>query len=133
MLGGVLQDWITVRGGGGSGVKAVTQSEPCWLDLAGYDDVVLYLDVRELTTTGTLSMNYQTSPSRDEASFINMVTVFTLALTPTPRVDPVLASYAAVPLARFLRWSLTTVDLGTWDATFRILLAAYAPGMQRAG
>jgi hypothetical protein len=42
----ILQDWTTIRGG----VTTVTQSEPDWLDLTPYQDIVFWIDVREAPT-----------------------------------------------------------------------------------
>jgi hypothetical protein len=128
MIGGVIQDWTCVRGA--STVTSVVQGESGYADLADFDDLVLFLDVAELTTGGSISLIYQTSPSRDDASFVALFSPFTLSLTATgnPRVDRILSAYAPVPLARYLRWYLTTTSGGTWDVLFRITYAAYAAG-----
>jgi len=54
----LLQDWITISGQ--SSGTPITQSESNWLDLAEYDDVVFYTDVR--TAQGTVLLAFQTAP-----------------------------------------------------------------------
>jgi hypothetical protein len=46
--------------------------------------------------------------------------------TPTVIKTPMLS--ASVPIARYLRWRLTSTNT-PWDATFRIIVAANSPGM----
>lgn len=118
----IMQDWITIRGA----ANTVTQSESEWLDLAQYQDVVLWIDAREFV--GTVTLNIQTAPTKDE-SFFSVGTVFTttLALGPTAP-QKVLLSVATVPLARYLRWQLTSAT-NPFDATFRIMISANAPGI----
>jgi hypothetical protein len=130
MISGVLQDWTTHRAfnGGNGSIISITQGESGYVDLADYDDLVLYLDVREFTTGATMSMSYQTAVSSDDASFVTMVGPFAISAATTPVVTRILAAYAAVPLARYVRWQLTTTVIGTWDVCFRITYAAFAPG-----
>jgi hypothetical protein len=134
MISGVLQDWTTQRAynGGNGSIVSITQAESGYLDLAEYDDLVVYLDVREFTTGATMSISYQTAVSSDDASFVAgalaMVAPFALSVTTTPVVNRILAAYAPVPLARYVRWQLTTTVVGIWDVCFRITYAAYAPG-----
>ena len=68
-------------------------------------------------------MTYQTAPSKNEAAFKAMVPNFTMAAG--VRIDRIVTAYAAVPPARWFRWSLTHGGI-PWDVTFRIRLAAYA-------
>jgi hypothetical protein len=130
MISGVLQDWTTQKANntGNGYVLSITQGASGYVELADYDDVILYLDVREFTTSATMSMSYQTAVSTDDASFVAMVAPFAIAAATTPVVTRILAAYAAVPLARYLRWQLTTTVVGSWDACFRITYAAFAPG-----
>ena len=114
----ILQDWITVRGS----VTTFTQGEAGWLDLAPHQDVVFYLDVREVTGT-TPTITYQTSPNKEDVLFQNMVTPFNL-VAGNPTVTSIrLNASPAVPLARYVRWQITG-PAGTWDATFRVLAVA---------
>ena len=121
-----MQDWVCISGAGGNPTPLITsipQGADAWLDVLPYEDLVFYLDVKEVTNTVT--MNYETAPIPQESSFLPMVPPF--ALTPGLRVDPVLAAYAAIPRAQFVRWRLTNAGgSGSWDVTFRIWLAAYS-------
>ncbi|HEY3819495.1 MAG TPA: hypothetical protein VGL81_20135 [Polyangiaceae bacterium] len=126
MHGFILQDWTTIRGGGS--VTTVTQQETDWLDLSPYQDIVFWIDVKEVTTTATLYL--QTSPTLDDSFFQSMTTAgIAMAAAAAPTVLPLLMASAstAVPLARYVRWQI--VGTMTWDATFRIALAANSPGM----
>jgi hypothetical protein len=121
----ILQDWTTIRGATST---SIIQGESGWLDLTAYQDCVFWIDTREITGT-TVTMTLQTSPSKDEILFSTMVTAFQLALSTTSAtVKPALLASAPTPLARFVRWQLTGPAV-TWDATFRILVAANSPGM----
>jgi hypothetical protein len=115
----ILQDWTTIR----SSVTTVTQGESEWLDLALHEDVVFYLDVREVTGT-TPTMSYQTSPNKEDVLFQSMAAAINLVNGMATTVTVVrLNASPNVPLARFVRWQITG-PAGTWDATFRILVAA---------
>lgn len=127
----VLTDWTTVRGG--TGGATITQSESEWLDLTQYEDVIFWIDVREVAGP-PVTLNIQTSPTKDD-NFFNAANIyqntglaagtFTAASTPTTKV---LMSSATIPLARYVRWQLTSGS-ATFDATFRIMVSANAPGM----
>jgi hypothetical protein len=114
----ILQDWTTIRGG--SGVSTVTQQETDWLDLAAFQDVVFWIDVKE--TTGSPTLYLQTAPTLDDSFFQAMITGVAMTAAAAPTVLS-----ATVPLARYLRWQI--VGTPTWDATFRIAVAANSPGM----
>jgi hypothetical protein len=129
MISGVLQDWTTQRAVSSGNGSTITQGESGYVDLAEYDDLVLYLDVREFTTGATTTILYQTSVSRDDASFVSMGAALSVSVATTPVVTRILAAYAPVPLARYVRWQLTTSVVGTWDVCFRLTYAAYAPGL----
>jgi hypothetical protein len=122
MQGFVMQSWLTVRGAANA---TVSQSQGSYLDLDEYDDVVLFLEVREETNSPTLT--FQTGMSAEDASFLAIAPAITMATTTTPTVTRVLGGYAPTPLARFLRWQLT--GSSAWDATFRITVAAFAAGI----
>lgn len=117
----ILQDWTTIRGG----VTTVTQQETDWLDLTPYQDAVFWIDVRESTNSPTL--NLQTSPTQDDVFFQNMVTGVTMTGSGSPSVVSAFMTSATTPVARFVRWQITGTV--TWDATFRIVVAANSPGM----
>jgi hypothetical protein len=132
MHGFILQDWTTIRGGGS--VTTVTQQETDWLDLAPYQDVVFWIDVKETTNNGTAggspTLYLQTSPTLDDSLFQSMTTsgvTMTAAAAPTVLALLMASASTVVPLARYVRWQI--VGTTTWDATFRIAVAANSPGM----
>lgn len=90
---------------------------------------MFWVDVREATNSPTLTL--QTAPTKDDSFFQPIVVGFTIAGSATPTVVSAFmtaASFpATVPLARFLRWQLTSGS--AWDATFRIVVAANSPGL----
>lgn len=119
----ILQDWTTIRGG----VTTVTQGESGWLDLTPYQDLVFWVDCREIS--GSPSITLQTSPAKDEALFMPIVASFSLTASATPAVKTALMSASTStnpPIARYLRWQLNGTP--TWDTTFRVLVAANSPG-----
>lgn len=134
----VLADWNTIRGQSASPASQVTQDETGWLDLEQYSDVVIYLDVRELTSSGTgVTFNFETAPTKDDPrdsnnnpTFFQAIATTTLtSASATTIVLRALMMTATVPLARYLRWRIVGPTSATWDATFRALVAANAPGL----
>jgi hypothetical protein len=123
----VLQDWVTVRGA--SGVTQIIQNEANYAALDQFQDVVMWLQVPEVTTgSGTITMNLETAPLKDESLFTAMtnlnVGVSTGSLTPTIKSN-ILGQNPATPLSRWVRWRITTSGTSAaWDMTFRILLVA---------
>lgn len=141
MYGYVLQDWITIRGTVPASPASpdIIQGESTWMGFSSFQDIVFWLDIREMTLPGgtspTLAWYFETSPSKDNNLFTTMTSVGPLSsLTPgvqlpsgaLPRV--ILASNPSVPLATWARWRVSPAASsglsGTWDATFRILCAA---------
>jgi hypothetical protein len=120
----IFQDWITVRTSGA--ITSVTQDEAQYLDLAGYQDLVFWLDVRENSGTN-LAIAYQTSPTKDDSFFQDMVTAVTMTAAATPTVTKALLASATCPIARWLRWKVYTSS-GTLSATFRVIAAANPSG-----
>jgi hypothetical protein len=133
MHGFVLQDWVTIRGA--STIGTITQSEHEWLDLSGYEDLIAWVDIREvlLANNTYVQFNLQTAPIKDEYLFVNMesspLTVSAALTAPSIRKIIMAAPTTPnVPLGTWVRWQLTTSN-GTsvnnvWDATFRILACA---------
>lgn len=119
MEASLLQDWITINGR--DGVLSLPQSAHTYLDIGRHEDLVFYLDVRNVS--GGPNIAYETSPTQQDASFLSMVAAVPLAVG--TRVDRVMFATAAVPPARYVRWRLS-VGAGNWSATFRVWLAAYA-------
>jgi hypothetical protein len=120
----MLADWITIQAG--SGGQTVIQNEAGWLDVSGYQDLVVYLQVS--TAAGTTTLDVQTSPTRDEIFFTAKgsggtpaIARFVLTSTTTGVQTLVISRWATdnnQPLAKYLRWQ---VALGaTASATFRI-------------
>lgn len=114
-----LQDYLTVRED--QTATAVTQSESDWLDLGGYQDLVAFLEVKEVSG-GTVQINYQTAPTKDDLLFVNMAGAVTLVAGLS--VTKMLKASALTPLGRFARWKLTATPTGVWSAYFRVWLAA---------
>jgi hypothetical protein len=119
-----LCDWTVVRV---PTIATITQGEDQWLDLAPFQECVIWVDCREATNTVTLSL--QTSPTKDEAYFKNLVATITLASGPTPTAYTALLDSAPTPLARWLRWQFASTIIGPADAQFRIWVSANSPGM----
>lgn len=117
----VLQDWTTVQ----ANVTTITQSEAGWLDLTGYQDAVFYVEIGSATSFPTL--NLQTAPTADESLFVSMTSGTTMLGSSTPAVVPVFMKPSPTPIARYVRWQITGSP--SWNATFRITVAANSPGM----
>jgi hypothetical protein len=128
MHGFVLQDWLTIRGA--PAVVSVPQDQRAWLDLAGYQDIVLWLQVAEVGTgSGTITITYETAPLKDEVLFVAMgaTTVSGPIMTPPTLTKVILSQLPNQPLCRWVRWRLVQGGAtGTWDVTFRVLLSANA-------
>jgi hypothetical protein len=120
-----------------AGIATINQTERCWLDLSAFQDVVIWTDVKAVTVGGGQVFLYaQTSPTRDEVAFSNFVQITSPSggpiTSPSVYVNPGLLASSSTPLARWLRWQLTTSSTSSvWDITFRIFVAANAPGRRR--
>jgi len=123
MYGLVLQDWVTVSG---STTAMLVQDESDWLDMTPFQDLTAWIQVNEATNAPSLYL--ETAPSKDDVLFVSMSAGGFPLSTPGVQVGQLQLGLAAVPLAQFLRWRIAPVVSG-WDVTFRILLAANAPGM----
>jgi hypothetical protein len=123
-----LQPYLVIRGGTSA---VITQGENAYLDLSGFQDIVAWLDVRELGPTSPgITVSYQTGPSAEEVAFVNMGS--TVVTATGVFVTSMFLATAANPLARFLRWQLSPgASSLPWDLTFRIWVAANAPGRRR--
>ena len=121
----VLQDWITVRG---SGTATFIQEAKNWLGFSSFQDIVFHIDIRRLNLSvpvSGLTWNFQTSPTKDETLFQTMTTLAISGAPTVVTVRPVLlASNPAVPLATWVRWSLTPGTNTFWDTTFRVMVSA---------
>jgi hypothetical protein len=107
----------------GGNSATIVQDEPEWADLAGYQDVAIYLDVGLLNVATELDI--QTSPIKDETMFTLGPAVTSYRLAAGSGVQPLVIAGAGrgttLSFARFVRWSIT---LGAMDTsfTFRIWL-----------
>ena len=126
----LMTDWITIRGQGGGGATTfqIPQSPDAWVDACIQQDLVFWVDVRAFTLGGgTLSLNFETAPTRDESAFSPIVSVSITSATVS--IAKVLKDSASLPVARWVRWRLASVNsTSVWDATFRVFLAANSPG-----
>src|SRR5262245_40609036 len=122
MLAAQVTDWTNVLSS--NTITVFTQSELLWLDLLGFQDVVAWLEVKELTTgSGAPTISYQTAPSKDDLSFSNITTAVTLSVGLT--TTKMLKDSTTLPLARWFRWQLGSGSAtGTWGVTFRLWIAA---------
>lgn len=116
----LLQDALTINGQ--DGILSVTQSAHQYLDIGLNEDLVFYLDVKNVS--GAVTISYETSPTPQDSSFLPMIAPVTISATGL-RVDRAAFSTAAVPPARYVRWRLQCAG-GAWSATFRIWVAAYS-------
>ena len=125
----LLQDFTTIRG---STITPVIQSEASYLAFSGYQDMLFWIDLREISPpgAGNVTLAIETAPSKDEVFWTPMTTqVFAvgaavgLVLGPSlPSV--ILARGPTQPLMTWVRWKLTASVAATWDITFRIILSA---------
>ena len=122
----LAQDWLTLTNSG-AGPMTVIQSEPAWLDLAAYRDVVGWLQIKRQSTT-TISIGYQTAIAKEESLFSTMAIVTTASgaeVIVTPMLQETQPS-AVGGLARWFRWS-SVIPAGA-EFTFRLWIAANKPG-----
>jgi hypothetical protein len=124
----LLQDWTSILVTGATPV--VVQSEEKWLDLDGYRDLVMWLEVKSVTQSGYVVLDYQTSPVPDENYFVTMWSE-TLAASSTPAVKTILST-ATTPLEVWLRWKLRVSGIppSDWGACFRIHCAVNGKALE---
>jgi hypothetical protein len=135
----LFQNWITLRAQNAStsSPASVTQSEPGWLDLTPYQDVVAWLQVSEVVgpaSATSLYIDFQTAPAKDESYFCSLVNQLgqatsgiALSAASSPTVQRFMHDGAYTPLSKWLRWKVSTNGVNaaqTWEVTFRIWLAA---------
>lgn len=128
-----LQDWVTVRG---VDQLTVSQDEERWLDLDGFSDATLWIDVAEVTPPGGIASNavklaVQTSASADESYFIPLAPVVSYGTTAQwqqPTAAPLVIRSGTSPLtnnlSRYVRWQIVPSGSGPWDIAFRIRVLA---------
>jgi hypothetical protein len=121
----VLQDWTTIRGA--NNAAPIIQNESDWIGFSSFQDIAFWIDIRNLTNNGAgvLTLNLQTAPTKDDVLFQTMTGCTTPVTVTAPFVLRCLVATApAVPLSTWVRWSLSYSVANSWDATFRILVAA---------
>jgi hypothetical protein len=122
----LLQDWTTVRAG--TAITSIIQAEQGWLDLAEYQDILLWTEVAEWSggeTAPTLLL--ETSPVRDLVTFAS-IAALALEVSAAPVLSRSMVGDSPVlPLARWLRWHLTGPST-PWDVTFRVTAMANRQG-----
>lgn len=129
----LLQDWVTIQGDdNGGGVISVAQNSAEYLDLDGYQDVVVWWQVSS-ASGGTITLDFQTAPEKDEtqASGSGFRSLTSINYTHGSAVVQALAANigssvnagkASTPLARWVRWNLTCTATAIWSITFRIFV-----------
>lgn len=120
MYGYVLQDWVTI---GNAGTTPIIQNESDWLPFSSFQDIAFWVDVRNVTLGTTVTIDLQTSPTKDDALF-RVLTNCTVAATGAgiTVVKNILSTAPGIPLATWVRWVLTPSVAST--ITFRILASA---------
>jgi hypothetical protein len=117
----LVQDWVTLSAA--TGITSITQGADRWLEVPTVADAVFFLDVKQPGTG--IGILYQTSPRREDSSFFTMLSV-PITSTTTTVYGAVLAAYATVPMAKYVRWQLTFS--GASSITFRLWMATYSLG-----
>jgi hypothetical protein len=113
----LIQDWITLQF---NAKLNLTQGAHGWVDVGHYEDVLLYVDIKEQSgLAATLAL--QTAPVAQDAAFVPVANVPVAAGLTTISL---LGEYSNVPVGRLLRWQF--IANGTSTATFRIWAAAYS-------
>jgi hypothetical protein len=115
----MLQSWTTVRG---TNAATVIQDEADWVDLNGFADAGLWLDVSSFAVGQTVTLSIETSATHDESGFRAAMQPTVLTVTSTPLLLKTARTPTLGPMARWMRWKIT--GTGAWDATFRIRGAA---------
>jgi hypothetical protein len=115
----LLQNWITLSTEVNS--PNITQGAGSWIETEEFEDLVFFLDVKQQSGAATF-ITYQTAPVPEDIAFAALLP--SIALSTGTRADRVLATFAPVPVARFLRWQLS--GGASAIATFRVWVAAYS-------
>ena len=119
----VLQDWTSI---GIAANKSVVQAAPAWLDMAPFQDVVIWTETSDASASMTMSV--QTSPVRDELLFKSLVE---FAQGGNIHVFPIqVGDSPTIPIARWLRWSVANSSGSAIQVTFRIIVMANCQGSQ---
>ncbi len=113
----IMQDWITIQG---TASVNIVMSQVDWILTSTFEDITFYLECRRLTSTP--SMQYETSPARDDALFYRMGAAVAIATGVTAAKNFYTAN-ADAPVSHWTRWKLIA-PAALWDVTFRIMASA---------
>jgi hypothetical protein len=119
----LLQEWTTIQTAAGT-TETVVQDEAGWLDLVGYDDIVIWSQIRSYSNINAL--NIETSPTKDDGWFTSMQSI-ALTAGSGPTIYKVIFASASTPLARYVRWKITSAA-SAGNITFRVWLVANPVG-----
>lgn len=130
-----LQDWLTLRGP--STLTTFIQSASDYLDMSAFEDYVAWVEIRELTYTGTGTpqLVLETAPIQEDEFFAatglpsaqQTYVPLALGVTTAKNILNVPNPTNQIPLARWLRWRLSMPSpTSTWSLTFRVKLAAHS-------
>jgi hypothetical protein len=112
---------------GSNNTAPIVQNEADWMGFSSFQDIVLWADVREVTTTGNVTLSFETAPTKDEVLFQQLTGASIAYATGASNVTVktvLLASNPAIPLSTWVRWKLANSLNATWDITFRVLASA---------
>lgn len=123
----VLQDWVTIGTDTNvGGLTNIVQPAAGWLDLGEASDALFFLEVAQVSASGTPKLYFETAPLRS-ASLFKVCVTRNLAAGTSPVTDKVtLYNNPSVPLARWVRWrGFKDAGSGIWTATIRAVVVAY--------
>jgi hypothetical protein len=139
----LLQDWVTLSiaaSGMGPPPFTLTQGEADWRDLEGYQDVIAWVDLRQVTISNpnNLVLDFQTAATKDEQLFVSLVvnqlltggsgiSLTSSSASFSPLVVRMTKDTSAAPLFKWLRWRLTGSANAAGTVTMRIWVAANYP------
>jgi len=128
----LVQDWVGLRLS--SSFSSFTQDESKWLDISAFSSGLFFVEARSVLGGGTLTLHIESSPSKDESLFTDIVSiglVFVLAAAPAATVLKALPT--STTWGRWLRWRVDIFGpVADWGATFRIHCALNSVGASLA-
>jgi hypothetical protein len=128
----MLQDWTTAQGTS----STVIQNASDYLDVSGYQDVAVYLEISQMQNVGfggaAMNLSLETSPTKDEVLFNSnapsgnpYLINYNFTVVPALGVQSIQYSLWATAtdkvLARYLRWKVA-FGTGAQSITFRVWL-----------
>src|SRR5260370_7982383 len=125
----LMQDWITIRAA--ASFNVINQSENCYLDRSGFQDLAVWTEVKGITSGGgTPTIMYQTAPSKDDSFFVPFgvegggVTSVGVAILPLIMSS----NNTTTPLSRWLLWPMQNAGSSPWGMTFPTFVFANTAG-----